>query len=72
MMMSGLVTQGSDRRLHTHKDYTIEVIESIIKDTDVDPCAEQMTKELGASGLFDLARVHLFLSFFIIYLLLNS
>jgi len=33
------------------------MIESIIKETDLDPCAEQLTEDLGASGLFDLARV---------------
>ena len=54
-MMSGLVTQGSDCRLLTHKEYAVEMIESIIKDTDVDPYAKHMTEELGVSGLFDLA-----------------
>ena len=48
------------------------MIESIIKDTDVDPYTEQMKEEQGASDLFDLARVRFFLSFFFIYLLLNS
>ena len=33
------------------------MMESIIKDEDVDFCAEQGTDELGSSGLFDLARV---------------
>ena len=64
MTTLGPVTQGLDHRLLTHKDYAIEVIESIIKDKDVDPYAEQMTEELGASGLFDLARVLLFPFFF--------
>ena len=41
MTMSGLVTQGLDCHLVTHKDYIVEVIESIIKDKDVDPCAEK-------------------------------
>ena len=35
-----------------HKDHAIEIIESIIKDTDLDPCAEQMMEKLGALGLF--------------------
>ena len=65
MMTLGPVTQGPDRYLLTHKDYTIEVIESIIKDMDVDPCVEQATEELQALGLFDLAWVHFFLSLFI-------
>ena len=55
MTTSSPVTQGLDPRLLTHKDNVVEVIESIIKDKDVDPYAEQMMEELGASGLFDLA-----------------
>lgn len=39
------------------------MIESIIKDTDLDPCAEKMMEKLGASGLFDLSRVHTFFKF---------
>ena len=72
MTTSGPVTQGLDHRLPTHKDYAIEVIESIIKDKDVDPCAEQMTEELGASGLFDLARVRLFPFFFFFFFFLTA
>ena len=68
MTMSGPITQGSDRCLLTHKEYAIEVIELIIKDTDVDLCIEQMMKELGESSLFYLAWVCLFLSFFLFYL----
>ena len=63
MMATGPVTQGTVHRLLTHKDHAIEMIESIIKDTNLDPCAEQMTKELGALGLFDLSRVHTFFKF---------
>ena len=72
MTMSGPVTQGPDRHLLTHMDYSVELIESIIKNKDVDPCAEQMTKELGASDLFDLAQIRLFLFsfFFIIHCLI--
>ena len=55
MTLSGPVTQEPNRRLLTHKEYAVKVIKSIIKDTDVDPCAEQMTEELRASGLFDIA-----------------
>ncbi|KAK9994149.1 hypothetical protein SO802_023852 [Lithocarpus litseifolius] len=32
------------------------MVESIIKEMDVDPCAEQETEDLGAPGLFDLSR----------------
>ena len=63
MMMSGPVTQDPKRHLLTHKDYALEMMESIIRDKDVDPCAEQAMMELGALGLFDLTRVHSFLCF---------
>ena len=36
MTSTSLVTQGTHRLL-THKGYTIEIVESIIKETDVDP-----------------------------------
>lgn len=65
MTLSGPVTQGPDHCLLTHKDYAIEMIKLIIKDKDVDPYANQMTKELGAAGLFELAQVRFFLSIFL-------
>ena len=43
-----------------HKEHVLEMVESIIKETDLDPCAEQMTEDLGALGLFDLSRVRSF------------
>ena len=36
------------------------MIESIIKETDMDPCAEQEIEDLGVSGLFDLSKVSFF------------
>ena len=57
MTSLGPVAQGPNRRFLMHRDYAIEMVGSIIRDKDVDPCAEQGTDELGASGLFDLARV---------------
>ena len=57
MTISGPVTQRPDHRLLTHKDYAIEMMGSIIRDKDVDPCVELGTDELGASGLFDLSLV---------------
>ena len=65
IMTSGPVTQGPDRCLLTHKDYVIKVVGSIIKDEDVDPCAEQGMEELKASGLFDLAWVRFYLRFYV-------
>ena len=64
MTATGPVTQGIVRRLLTHKEHTVKMVESIIKDVDLDPCTEQMTEESGASGLFDLSRVCLFLFLF--------
>ena len=62
MTSSGPVAQGPDRHLLMHKDYAIEMVGSIIKDKDVDPCAEEGTDELGALSLFDLTRVRFPLS----------
>ena len=56
MMSLGPVTQGT-RCLLTHKGYAVEMVESIIKETNMDPCAEQETEDLGASGLFYLSGV---------------
>ena len=69
MMMPSPITQDSKRRLLTHKDYAVEMLESIIKEKDTDPCASQVIGELGDSGLFDLARVGIFYFFF--YLLIS-
>ena len=65
MMTSGPVTQDPDHRLLTHKDDALEMVGSIIRDKDVDPCVEQGTDELGASGLSDLTWVCFFLCSFI-------
>ena len=67
MTTSDPVSQDPKRYLLTHKDYALEMIESIIRDKDVDHCAEQAMEELGASGLFDLARVRSFLYLSIIH-----
>ena len=66
MTTPGPVTPDSKRHLLTHKDYAIEMLESIIKDKDTDPCVGQATGELGDSGLFDLSGM--FLSFFLLFI----
>ena len=73
MTSTGPVPQGT-RCLLTHKGYAVEMVESIIKETDVDPCAKQEMEDLGASGLFDLFRVSFLPNqfFFIVYLLADS
>ena len=58
MTSTGPITKGTCRLL-MHKGYIVEMVESIIKETNVDPCVEQETKDLGTSGLFDLSRVSL-------------
>ena len=52
-----------------HKGYAVEMVESIIKETDLDPYAEQEMEDLGASGLFDLSKVCSFprLFYFVVY-----
>jgi len=68
MTMPDLVTQESECRLLTHKDYAIELLKSIIKDKDTDPCVGQVIGELGDSSLYDLARVSIFHSFFYLFI----
>ena len=69
MTVKGPITQGAVHRLLTHKEHAIEMVESIIKETNLDPCAEQTIEDLGASSLFDLSRVCFlssdFVSFFV-------
>ena len=68
-MSTGLVTYRTHCLL-THKGCAVKMVESIIKEMDVDPCAEQETEDLGASGLFDLSRVSFLPDqfFFMVYL----
>ncbi|KAK9995625.1 hypothetical protein SO802_020311 [Lithocarpus litseifolius] len=56
MTGKGPVHQGAIHRLLTHKEHAIEMVDSIIKETDLDPCPEHTTDELDASSLFDLCR----------------
>ena len=55
--------------LLTDKDYVVEEVQSLIKPTDVDSCAELGTKELGASALFYLTGKPIFLVNFISFFL---
>ena len=56
MTSTGPVSEGPCRLL-THKDYAVGEVESLIKPTDVEPCDQAGTEDLGASALFDLTRV---------------
>ncbi|KAK9984165.1 hypothetical protein SO802_033690 [Lithocarpus litseifolius] len=57
MSLLGPITQDSERRLLTHKEYAVEMLDSIIKDKNADPCVGQALGDLGDSSLFDLARI---------------
>ena len=56
MTSQGPVTEGPCRLL-THRDYAVEEVRSFVKLADIEPCDQLETKDLGASALFDLARV---------------
>ena len=56
MTSSGPIIEGPHFLL-THKDYAVEEIESLIKPTNIDPCAQLGTEELGVSAFFNLTRV---------------
>ena len=56
MTSLGPVNEGPCRLL-THKDYAVEEVRSFVKPADIEPCDQLETKDLGASALFDLARV---------------
>ena len=71
MMATSLITQGTFRHLLTYKEHAVEMVEPIIKDTDLDPYAKQTTEKLGASGLFDLSRVRLFFFNFLLLLFIH-
>ena len=62
------------RRLLINKGYAVEMIESIIKETDLYLCAKQEMEDLGASGLFDLSRECAFprLFYFFVYSSANN
>ena len=51
MMGKGPAVYGPVQRLVTHKDYAIEMVNSIIKEMDMDVCGEHTLEDLGASSL---------------------
>ena len=57
MIGKGPVVLSTVCRLLMHKDHAFEMVNSIIKETDLDPYAIQTMKDLGSFGLFDLSRV---------------
>ena len=59
MTSTGLVIERPHHLL-THKDYTVKEVQSFIKPTDMDPCAELGMEELRVSAFFNLTRVNSF------------
>lgn len=58
MIGKGPVTPGVIHRLITYKDYAVKMVDSIIKETDLDLCAKQTLEDLEVSGLYNLSKVH--------------
>ena len=56
MTSSGLVIEGPCCLL-THKDYAVGEVGSFVMPTNIGPCDQLRTEDLGASALFDLTRV---------------
>ena len=56
MTSLGPVNEGPCRLL-THRDYAVEEFRSFVKPADIEPYDQLEMKDLGASTLFDLARV---------------
>lgn len=56
-MGKDLVPQRAIRCLLTYKEYVVEIVDSIIKETNLEHCVDQIAEDLGALGLFDLSRV---------------
>ena len=71
MTSSGPVIEGHFCLL-THKDYAVREVWSFIKSTDIGPCDLLGMKDLGASALFDLARVCLLSQVNLVLLLSDS
>ena len=61
MSAHGPVVPEDGRSVLTHKGYALERLDSILGEKEADACAHHSMQELGDSGLFDLARVCIFL-----------
>ena len=58
MSTHGPIVSGPVQRLVNYKVYVIEMVNSIINDTNLDECGEHATKDLGVSNRFNLAKVN--------------
>lgn len=52
MTAQGPTASGLVQRLVSYKEYVVEIVHSIIKDTDMYVCGKHATEDLGVSGLF--------------------
>ena len=59
MIGKGPVISDPIQRLVMHKEYVVEMFNSIIKEMDLDPCGELTTEDLRDSSLYDLSRVRI-------------
>ena len=57
MTRKGPIVPSAVQRLVTHKDYVVEMVNLIIKETDLDPYGEHTSEDLGASSLYYLSSV---------------
>lgn len=69
MTGKGPVVSDPVRGLITHKDYAFEMVNSIIKETNLDHYGELLLKDLGAFSLFDLSGVCFHHSWYLVYFL---
>ena len=70
MTGKGPAVHGPVQRLVTHNDYAIEMVNSIIKEMDMDVCGEHTLEDLGVSSLYHLLRVHIHFFFNTLFLYL--
>ena len=54
-----MMGKGPVQRLVIHKDYVVEMVTSIIKETNLNVCGEHTSEDLGAFGLYNLSRVRI-------------
>lgn len=66
-----MMVKGPVHRLLTFKNYAVEMVDSLVKETDLDPCAEQTLEGLGVFSVYDLPRVR-FCLFIVLCIFLHS
>ena len=54
-----MMGKGPVQRLVIHKDYVVEMVTLIIKETNLNVCGEHTSEDLGAFGLYNLSTVRI-------------